>query len=422
IGIDAATNQNAVRIAEKYDNVYASVGWHPHDAARADSNLENHIRELAKHPKVVAIGEIGLDYFRDLSPRDIQRDIFARMLKLANELDLPVIIHCRDAYQDLFKILRENLTEKSRGGFHCFSGGIAELREVLEMGFLVSYTGNITYKNSILIPTVKATPIDKTMLETDCPFMTPHPHRGKRNEPAYVPLIASKLAEVKELTIDDIARVTSYNAYKLFGIGTSPERSITYQIRNSLYIALTSRCTNKCSFCRRYTEPFVKGHNIGMSRSEEPSAGEIMTAVGDPSTYEEIVFCGYGEPTLRLETMLEVSKRLKDSGVKRIRLNTNGQSDLIHRRDIVPDLVGLIDTVSISLNESTADKYQNIVNSNFGSEAFNALIEFAKRCVTSLPEVIFTVVSYPGVDLEGCRAIADRVGAKFRIREYNEVG
>jgi len=422
IGIDATTNQNAVAIADKYDNIFASIGWHPHDASRADRGLENHIRLLAKNEKVVAIGEIGLDYFRDHSPREKQREVFDRMLKLANELDLPVIIHCRDAYKDTFKILSQNLTGRSRGVFHCFSGGVAELKEVLGMGFLVSYTGNITYKNSNLIPTVQATPIDKTMLETDCPFLTPHPHRGKKNEPAYIPLIAEKLAELKGLTLDDVARITNYNAFKMFGIGSDPERSIVYPIRNSLYVALTSRCTNRCVFCRRYTDPVVKGHNVGMTRSEEPSPEEIIKAVGDSSNYGEIVFCGFGEPTIRLDVMLETAGKLKEMGVKKIRLNTNGQSDLIHRRDIVPKLVGLIDSVSISLNESTAERYQNIVNSNFGEEAFAALQDFARRCVKLLPEVILTVVSYPGVDIEGCRTFADKIGAKFRVRDYNEVG
>ncbi len=422
IGIDGATNRNAVKIAEEHEGVYASVGWHPHDAAQADASLEDHIRSLASHPKVVAIGEIGLDYYRNLSPPEKQRDVFARLIRTAAELDLPVIVHCRDAYDDTFRIIEENRMDNTRGVFHCFSGGVAELKRALDLGFFISYTGNITYKNSRLLPTVQATPIDRTLLETDCPFLTPHPHRGKRNEPAYVPLIAAKLAQIKGLTKEDIARVTNYNAYHLFGIGKAPEKEIVYGIRSSLYIALTTRCTNKCVFCPRLTHPVVKGHNIGMKREEEPHPDQIMSIIGDPSRHAEIVFCGFGEPTLRLEVLLETARRLKSRGARRLRLDTNGQGNLIHNRDIVPELAVFFDAVSISLNASDARQYQQICRSNFGEDAFPAILDFARRCVAQIPDVTLTAVGYPGVDSESCRALAEEIGAKFRLREYNEVG
>lgn len=225
IGIDANTNRNALQIADEYDEVYASLGWHPHEAAQAGATLEEEIKRLACHRKVVAIGEIGLDYYRNLSPRDKQRDIFVRMIAVASELDLPIIVHCRDAFDDTLDTIRGERTNRTRGVFHCFSGDQDALQRVLDLDFFVSFTGNITYKNTNLLATVKATPADRLLLETDCPFLTPHPHRGKRNEPAYVPIIAAKLAEVKELSLEDVARITKSNTHRLFGIGASPPKS-----------------------------------------------------------------------------------------------------------------------------------------------------------------------------------------------------
>jgi TatD DNase family protein len=221
IGIDEVTNRNALEIAGEHEEVYAALGWHPHEAASADDRLEETLQNWSKHQKVVAVGEIGLDYYRDYSPREKQRQVFARMISVAADLDLPIIVHCREAFEDTLDILRRESTDQTRGVFHCFSGDQAELHQVLDLGFFVSYTGNITYRNTRLQATVEATPLDRLLLETDCPFLTPHPHRGKRNEPAYIPIIAAKLAEIKGLDIEEIARLTSANAYCLFGLGSA---------------------------------------------------------------------------------------------------------------------------------------------------------------------------------------------------------
>lgn len=218
IGIDGASNQAALEIARTHANVYAALGWHPHDASKANSSLEDHIKGLADNARVVAIGEIGLDYFRDYSPRESQREVFRRMIAVAGRLDLPIIIHCRNAFTDVLDILQREKRERTRGVFHCFSGNVEELYQVLDLGFFVSYTGNITYRNSKLSPTIQATPSERILLETDCPFLTPHPHRGKPNEPAYLPLIAARIAGVKGIAVGEVARITSENARHLFAL------------------------------------------------------------------------------------------------------------------------------------------------------------------------------------------------------------
>jgi TatD DNase family protein len=423
IGIDAETNANALRISEEHEMVFAAVGWHPHNAEKANSGLEKTIRKQANHPKVVAIGEIGLDYYRNRSPQDIQKNVFSRMLTLATELNFPVVIHCREAFEDTFEIIEERRRQgRIRGVFHCFSGGLEELNRVLKLGFLVSFTGNVTYKNNRLLEVVKAAPIEKLMLETDCPFLTPHPHRGKTNEPAYIPLIAAQIAEIKGLSVEDIARITTTNSHRLFEVGTPPEKAIAYPIRNSLYIALTSRCSNWCRFCPRSTYPVVKGHLISIDEAEEPDFQSVIAAIGDPLEFSEVVFCGFGEPTIRLEVFLQVAKWLRSKGVTKIRLNTNGQANLIHQRNVIPDLVGLIDSVSISINEPNSERYQQMMQSDFGEAAFGAVIAFALGCVGKIPEVILTAVSYPGSDPEAINKIAQDIGAKFRLREFNDLG
>jgi TatD DNase family protein len=218
VGIDAETNRAALEIAGEHEGIFASIGWHPHDARKADDSLEEHVRELTKSPMVVAIGEIGLDYYRNHSPREQQRDVFARMIRLGAELDLPIIVHSRNAFAETIDIISQESSNNSRGVFHCFAGDVNDLKQVLDIGFDVSFTGNITYKNTPLLPTAAAAPLDRIMLETDCPFLAPHPHRGKRNEPAYIPLIASKLAEIKSIEVAEIGERTTANAHRLFGL------------------------------------------------------------------------------------------------------------------------------------------------------------------------------------------------------------
>jgi TatD DNase family protein len=421
IGIDEATNRAALEIAQAHEEIYASAGWHPHEADKAGDKLEEHIREMAAQPKVVALGEAGLDYYRNHSSVENQHQVFAQMVRLAVELNKPLIVHCREAFPDTLDIIRQEGRNQVRGVFHCFSGDLNQLNQVLDLDFMVSYTGNITYKNTSLLPIVKATPVERLLLETDCPFMTPVPHRSKRNEPAYVPLVAAKIAEIKKLSVEDVARITRFNTHRLFGIGEAPQNTFVYPIRNSLYVALTSRCTNACIFCPRSIQPVVKGHYIGMTPAEEPSAEQVIAALSDPQRYDEIVFCGFGEPTLRLNTLLQVARWLKSKGMK-VRLDTNGQGNLIHGRNIVPELAGLIDSVSISLNEHRSDLYQALVKSDFGEAAFEAVIAFAKECVRLLPDVTMSAVTYPGVNVEAAREIAESIGAHFRVREYNEVG
>jgi TatD DNase family protein len=263
-------------------------------------------------------------------------------------------------------------------------------------------------------------PVERLLLETDSPFLSPQPRRGERNEPSFLSFIIPVLAGIYGLSVTDIKRITTFNAYKLFGIGEpEQEGKIAYAIRNSLYINLTNRCSNVCAFCMRETYPIVKGHHLGLKR--EPTADEVISAIGDPGGYDEIVFCGYGEPTERLDVLTAVAQFLKSRG-KRIRLDTNGHGDLIHGRPIIRELQGLIDTICISLNAETAEKYEEICKPVFGKKTYPALIQFIKDAKCVIPTVLVSIVDIPGVDVEKCRKIAEELGVDFRIRKYNVLG
>ena len=421
IGCDLESSRQSVAIAEQYETVYAAVGIHPHDAQTLDHETLEQLRVLLQHPKVVALGEIGLDFFRDRSPRDIQRQAFREQIRLALEMDKPIIVHDRDAHDEVVAVLRDENAARVGGVLHCFSGDLSMARACLEMGFYLSFTGNLTYpKNEILREVVRGVSIDRMLVETDCPYLAPQKYRGKRNEPAYVRHTAEKIAEIKGLSFADVARVTSRNCHDLFGIGLIDQSSkIAYQIRDSLYLNITNRCTNRCIFCAKFSDFVVKGHELKLDH--EPSAAEIKVAIGDPTRYAEIVFCGYGEPLLRLDLIKEIAGWLKTLGIK-TRINSDGQANLVHGRNILPELTGLIDALSVSLNAPDAEAYQYLCQSRFGEQGYQAVKEFIRLARQAIPDVTATAVTYPGIDIEACREVARNLGVKFRAREYNEVG
>lgn len=217
IGSDIKTSKKSVALAEKYDFVYAAVGVHPHEVKdMLDSDLVK-IADLSKHKKVVAIGEIGLDYYYDHSPRDAQRYWFKKQMKLAYDLKLPVVIHSRDATEDTIKICKES---KIHGGIiHCFSGSVETAKIFLDLGYHISFAGPVTFKNSKSLPEVaKIVPEDRLLIETDSPYMAPEPHRGERNCSVYVKNVAEKIADLRGVSAEHIAKVTSDNAKRLFNI------------------------------------------------------------------------------------------------------------------------------------------------------------------------------------------------------------
>jgi TatD DNase family protein len=216
---DMSSNSEAVALAAKFENVYATVGMHPHDAKDVGPEELTTLRVLAASPKVVAIGETGLDYYYNHSPHDVQRRVFAQFIHMARATELPIVVHERDAAKEAEDLLREEGAGKLRGVIHCFTGNYEAAAAYLDLGFYLSFTGIITFKNAEpLREVVRKVPLGKIFVETDSPYLTPVPHRGKRNEPAYVRFVAETIAKVKGVELAEVARVTSANVNKLFRI------------------------------------------------------------------------------------------------------------------------------------------------------------------------------------------------------------
>ncbi|MGE5314157.1 MAG: TatD family hydrolase [Acidobacteriota bacterium] len=428
---DMESSRKAIALAERFPEVYAAVGYHPLDLETWNESTLQEIEALLAHPKVVAVGEIGIDYYYDRAPRDVQRERFREQLALAARRNLPVIIHTRDSMDDAVRIVEELVREfplwrkdttsadsrheALKGVFHCYSGDVPTAYRLIRMGFLVSFPGTVTFKNNSAADVVRAIGYDHIMLETDSPYLTPVPHRGTRNEPSYVPLIGARIAELTGASLADIERTSSFNAKKLFGIGSLPGPVITYRLGSSLYINLTNRCNADCEFCDRKGDAVIKGYNLKISR--EPEAEEVIAEIGDPNAYHDIVFCGYGEPTIRFEVLKKIAAWVKSQG-GRVRLNTDGHGSIINKRNIAPELAGLVDVVSISLNSIDPVQYGELMHLD-GPRFHAAMIDFAREAKKHVPEVVMSVVGIPEIDHEAAKKfVEEEIGVKYRVRPY----
>jgi len=217
--VDYKSSIAAVELSKKYDMVYAAVGIHPHEASTADDMMLKLIKAMTTNKKVKAIGEIGLDYHYDFSPRDIQREIFIKQIRLAKEIKLPIIIHDREANKDVFDILQEENPYETGVVMHCYSGSRELAKEYLKLGAYISIAGPVTFKNNRkTVGVVESVPIERLFIETDSPYLTPVPYRGKRNEPSYVKYVAEEIAKIKDIPVEEVIKATTDNAKRFFCI------------------------------------------------------------------------------------------------------------------------------------------------------------------------------------------------------------
>lgn len=216
---DLSSNQAALELANFSPGLFATVGMHPHDAKRVSDEDLKRLKELISDPKVVAVGETGLDFYYDHSPREIQIELFCRFIHMARQAGLPIVVHNREAQREVAELIRNEGKRELRGVIHCFTGDYEAARAFLDLGFYLSFTGIITFKNAdSLRDVVRKLPLDRILVETDSPYLAPVPHRGKRNEPAFVRFVAETVAQIRGLRLDQVAEVTSRNAEELFGI------------------------------------------------------------------------------------------------------------------------------------------------------------------------------------------------------------
>ena len=423
VGYDRKTIKNAIRLSEEKDHVFCAIGFHPHEADKVREEDFEWLKELAtKHPKVKALGEMGLDFYKEYSDRKRQEEVFRRQIAIARELGLPIVVHSRDAEEETIRILREEKAYEVGGVMHCFTGSYEFMKACVDLGFYISYSGIITYPNAqALREVVKKTPTYRLLIETDAPFLAPQPVRGKPNKPPYIRYTAEVLAQlIPNSSFEDVERMTSENAKLLFNLINGKKETITYVINNKLYINLTNKCNLHCAFCQRERERnfMVKGYWVWVSR--DPSVEEIIKEIGNPKKYEEVVFCGYGEPTLRFSALKEIAKWVKEKG-GRVRVDTNGLMFTFLPREKLKELKGLVDVWSVSLNAPDKETYDRVCRPA-QANAFEMVIDFIKEALKEGFEVVATAVDYDGVDMEKTEELAKSLGAKFRGRVYEVVG
>ncbi len=414
---DISTTEQAIKIAEKYEGVFVACGVHPHETKAWDSSIIMELENLAKHPKVIAIGEIGLDYHYDFSPKEIQIKAFQEQLELALTLDLPVIVHNRESDADMKEIITKYSALGLKAQFHCFNGSLEDAQYYISLNHIVSFTGNITFKKfDFLRDIAKQIPLNKIMIETDSPYMSPIPHRGKRNEPAYLSLVAETLAQLHSVSVEEIAEITSANAREFFSLRNINKPILVYPLGEALYINVTNRCNADCVFCSRKGDAVINGFSLRMNKSQELPALDYIKEIGDPKKYSEVVFCGYGEPTIRWSVVKEIAEYVKANGGK-TRLNTNGHGNVINKFDITEEFNGRIDVVSISLNSTDKEQYSKLMK--LPEAYFEEMINFVKVAKMKNVEVVLSVVDYPEINIKLAERFARNVlGVSFRLRSY----
>jgi TatD DNase family protein len=423
-GSTPAANIRMLAMLPGHDDLYAGVGLHPHEfPGTPEAALDDLPRQLSQD-KVVALGEIGLDYhvFQNVPAPDpaAQQAAFRRQLGLARVFELPLMVHVREAYPDALRLLREAGPFFFGGVLHCYAGGPALVDEALSLGFSLGFGGTTGYpKAEDVREALARAPLEKILLETDAPYLPPQQHRGRRNEPAYLPLIAQGAAAAKGLTPEELGAATSANARRLFHLESASADVLAYPLGHHLYVNLTNRCSSNCVFCPRRVSRRLQAYDLTLKR--EPSAREVVAALGDLAGYSEVVFCGFGEPVLRFPVLLAAAREVKRRG-KKVRVNTNGQADLIFGRDILPECRGLVDEWSVSLNSADPVQYQRLVMPATGAETFEGVKRFIARAARSGFTVTSSAVELPDVDIRGVAELSQSLGARYRGRLPQRLG
>ncbi|WP_457568725.1 TatD family hydrolase [Desulfurobacterium sp.] len=419
VGCNLEDSLKALNLARNKNFIYASAGIHPHDASRYSVSVKENLKEILSKEKVVAVGEAGLDFYRNLSPRRKQEEIFKIQIDLSREIGKPLIIHTREASSNMCDFIKSEM-EGVKGIIHCFNGNFELLETALRHGFFISYAGPVTYpRNESLRETLKKVPSSRLLVETDSPYLAPQKKRGKRNQPDYVAYTIKTIAEYLNLNFSDVDRITTVNAKRIFGLPMTKEESepkLVYKVRNNLYVNLTTRCPCNCVFCFRGKENYVLGYNLKLDR--EPIPEEYMYRIKNPAIYDEIVFCGYGEPFERFEALLKVAEWAKKMGARKVRVNTNGLGYLITGREGILDrLKGIVDTFNVSVNASSPEEYYKIVRPSFGNKSFESVIKFIIDAKEKGFNVIISAVNVKDLNVDAFKSFARKLGVDHRIRE-----
>lgn len=416
VGCDLDDSVKAINLALANKKIFSSVGIHPHEAGRYSKGDLDKLIQLARKPKVVALGEMGLDFYRNLSPRNKQYEIFEMQVEAARKLKLPIIVHTRNADSEMSDFIKTK-GKGVRGIIHCFSGDKELLRTALNAGFFISFSGNVTYpKNGFLREDLRYIPSSRLLVETDSPYLAPQPKRGHRNKPTYVGYTVKAIADYLNVKFSDIDRITSLNAKRIYNLPFSDKPSIVYNLGDKLYINLTTECPCNCKFCFRGKEDYVYGYNLHLKRKH--IADEYIYRIKNPRLYKEIVFCGYGEPFERFDALLKISKWLKKMGVQKVRIDTCGLGYLITKDyDILNKLSGLVDSINVSLNACKPEVYYATVRPKYGKGSWESALKFIGDAKQKGFKVTVSAVKHSSLNVDAFIKFAKKLGVEYKLRE-----
>lgn len=385
IGYDRTSLRQTLELLEEYPFMFGAAGVHPHDAAAYGPELDAEVRAALEHPRVVAVGEIGLDFYRDISPREVQTDVFRKMIALSRERHKPIVIHCRDAFNEVIEtLLSEGGTY--HGIFHAFSAGEAEALSIFQLGFHVGIGGVVTYKNARLAETVALLPIEKIVIETDSPYLTPHPWRGKRNEPSFVAHVLRTIARVKNLTVAEVDRITTQNYLDAMGLGPEALPRPVYKIADAVYI---------------------------QTAAATPSDLDYVA----PDSVTEAVLTGVVDPLDHMENTLAIASRACELGWH-VRVNTSGFANQAAGRDLTKELAAVVNEIDVTLFGVNPKQHDELAYPTVGTEGWEVLRDFLRCSVASGIETVCEFVATPGFEPEPCRELARALGARYDIRMY----
>jgi TatD DNase family protein len=410
-GIDAETSARSVSLAAAHPGLFCAVGIHP-GAGPGESFAT--IPRLALEPRVRAIGETGLDFARDeVTPRRVQEELFEQHMELARRLSMPLVVHSRRAEGRVIEMIPRT------PGFpvilHCYTGGEEDAAEAVRRGFYVSFAGALTWKkNTALRQVALGVPRSGVLVETDSPFMSPEGSRGRRNEPCNVLAVAGALSAIWGAPLDETAAVLLGNAEEAFRLGARTSPSLVYILGRKAYVNLTGRCTNDCTFCIRRSAEGIGGYHLRQEDDMPADRFLDILSVLSPGSFEELVFCGFGEPTMRPDALEAIASGARARGW-RIRLNTNGQAASFLPRERVLGLIRLFDSLSISLNAWDAGSYAALCRPA-APASWEALMDFITIAKGSGVPFRLSAVRAPEIDMAAVRRLAESLGAPLLER------
>jgi len=399
-------------MSDSLEGVYAAAAVHPGELQARPENEVDAIPGILTGPGVLAVGETGMDLYHDAGNEMLQRDVFRRHIEMAEAFGLTLVVHSRNAEAQVLEELGGSVGVPVV--MHCYTGSVELGLEAAGRGFYIGFAGPVTYRaNGYLRELASRMPFDRILAETDSPYLSPQPVRGARNQPANLVYIVETLAEIRDMDLDTAAAGLRENSLRAFQLGEHRRTDLIYGLYGNLYMNITGKCSNRCRFCIRDRTDGLGGYYLRHSREPDRRRLRSIMDLLPAGRGEEMVFCGYGEPTMRPELLRELAGTASSKGY-RVRLNTNGTCLLRMSGEGTIRMLEPFDSVSVSLNAPSGDDYRRICRPD-DPAAWDRLLDFI-RLAAGVVEVRATAVRYPGVDMNAVKELAASMDVPFRER------